>query len=65
MIYLANGTPTTAEPSNETIEVCRSFSYKLNLANHGGPAAPVEAVAIIPPATPKKRGGRGREAKAA
>jgi hypothetical protein len=38
VIYLANGTPTTAEPSNETIEVCRSFSYKLNLANHGGPA---------------------------
>ncbi len=22
---------------NQTIEVCRSFAYKLNLANHGGP----------------------------
>lgn len=22
----------------KTVEVCRSFSYKLNLANHGGPA---------------------------
>ena len=25
----------SAEPE-QTIEVCRSFSYKLNLANHGG-----------------------------
>lgn len=23
---------------DKTVEVCRSFSYKLNLANHGGPA---------------------------
>ena len=27
-----------AAPSPKTIEVCRSFSYKLNLANHGGPS---------------------------
>lgn len=27
------------EPKQEAlVEVCRSFSYKLNLANHGGPA---------------------------
>lgn len=24
-------------PEQSTVEVCRSFSYKLNLANHGGP----------------------------
>ena len=26
------------QPTDITVEVCRSFSYKLNLANAGGPA---------------------------
>jgi hypothetical protein len=30
----------SARPAEQaqTVEVCRSFAYKLNLANHGGPA---------------------------
>jgi hypothetical protein len=25
-------------PASQPVEVCRSFAYKLNLQNHGGPA---------------------------
>lgn len=30
--------PAAPAPTAQTVEVCRSFSYKLNLQNHGGPA---------------------------
>lgn len=34
-----DGVPLIGKPtSQKQVEVCRSFSYKLNLANHGGPA---------------------------
>ena len=30
--------PARPAEQAQTVEVCRSFAYKLNLANHGGPA---------------------------
>lgn len=33
-----DGIPLIGRPKDQqTVEVCRSFSYKLNLAGHGGP----------------------------
>ena len=39
-LYTASGEPLLAdpEPSTRTVEVVRSFAYKVNLQNHGGPA---------------------------